>query len=74
MDEQLTELQAELHGLRMVLTIALDLVPHQREVLDRLRAAENTLRQQNALAGTIEVVRSYREIWEQSSPDGSGRR
>ncbi|RVL60718.1 hypothetical protein [Sinorhizobium meliloti] len=67
-DEKLLELQAELHGLRIVLTIALDLVPDQRQVLERLKAIEEDLRKQNMLAGTIAVVRSYREIWEKSSP------
>ncbi len=67
-DEKLMELHAELHGLRMVLSIALDLVPRQQEVLERLRSAEDALRKQNALAGTIEVVRTYREIWERSAP------
>ncbi|MEY9782264.1 hypothetical protein [Sinorhizobium fredii] len=65
--EELFEIQAQLDGLRLVLNIALDLVPNQREVLERLKATEAGLRKQNMLAGTIEVVRSYREIWEKSS-------
>ncbi|WP_042776635.1 hypothetical protein [Sinorhizobium fredii] len=65
--EELFEIQAQLDGLRLVLNIALDLVPNQREVLERLKATEAGLREQSMLAGTIEVVRSYREIWEKSS-------
>lgn len=62
-DDSITELQAEIHGLRLVLSIALNLLPAEL-VAERLLRMEQNLRSQNALSGTIEVVRSFREIWE----------
>jgi hypothetical protein len=62
-DEAFSELQAEVRGLRAVLAVALNLLP-QEVVLERLMGIEKMFRAQNMNTGAIEVVRSFREIWE----------
>lgn len=61
--EAFAELKAEVLGLRQVLSIALAMLPREI-VLERLTAAEKLFRAQNARSGMIEVVRSFREIWQ----------
>ena len=67
--EAFAELQAELRGLTQVVAIALAQLPREA-VLKGLTAAEKSFRAQNARSGMIEVVRSFREIWNQFPEDG----
>jgi hypothetical protein len=61
--EAFADLKAEVKGLRQVLAIALNLLP--REIVsERLTAIEKMWRVQNMSSGAIEVVRSFREIWD----------
>jgi len=66
--EAFAELQAQVRGLTQVVAIALAQLPREA-VLQGLIAAEKSFRAQNARSGMIEVVRSFREIWNQSPKD-----
>jgi hypothetical protein len=63
MDDRISELQAEVHGLRIVLAVALQLLPEDR-VLAQLTKLEASAKAKNVESATIEVIRSYREIWQ----------
>lgn len=66
-DEQLTELQAEVHGIRLVLGMVLNgMSDLERSGLkERLALIEADARKQNFLAGTIEVLKEYRAVLEE---------
>ena len=61
-DDRWVELQAELHGLRLVLAMVMQSLPPGNNLEDRLTETEEHLRQQNALSGTIEMVRFFRNL------------
>jgi hypothetical protein len=61
MSEQ--QLLARLHGLEIILSMVLHLLPED-EVLRRLKMLEEMARQRNMESETIAVLREFRENWE----------
>ncbi|KQS79028.1 hypothetical protein ASG25_10605 [Rhizobium sp. Leaf384] len=61
-NDDLTELHAQLHGLRLVLAMVIQSLPPGHDLEDRLDEIEEHLRRQNALSGTIEIVRFFRNL------------
>ncbi|WP_207919231.1 hypothetical protein [Methylobacterium segetis] len=62
--EEHQELLAKVQGLQIVLAAMMNLLPEE-QVRERLRLLEDTARKQNMLSGTIEMLRDFREKWEQ---------
>lgn len=63
-DDERLELIAKIDGLALVLSVALNLLPDPAQVAERLRIVEEAARQRNAMSGTVEVLRLFRESWE----------
>jgi hypothetical protein len=61
--EERQELEAKIDGLKIVLAMALNMLP-EGEVRERLRLLEETARKQNMHTETIATVREFREKWE----------
>jgi hypothetical protein len=61
--EERQEIEAKIDGLKIVLAMALDMLP-EGEVRERLHLLEQTSRQRNLRIETIAVVREFCEKWE----------
>jgi hypothetical protein len=61
--EERQDIEAKIDGLKIVLAMALDMLP-EGEVRERLRLLEETSRQRNLPIKTIAVVREFCEKWE----------
>lgn len=70
--EAIAELQSRIDGLQAVLGVALNLLP-QEVVLDRLQLIEKSFRARNMSSGAIEVVGSFRKIWQTPADDDTSR-
>jgi len=62
MDDEVAELRSQIDGLKIVLAVALNILP-PKDVAERLRLMEDTARQSNMQSGTIEMIREFREKW-----------
>ncbi len=71
-DDKLADLKAQLEGLQLILSIALNLLPRET-VLAMLVANEKLMRSQNAKSGTLEMLRTFREIWERPPPEDAAQ-
>lgn len=63
-DDERLDLIAKIDGLTLVLSVALNLLPDPAQVAERLRIVEEAARQRNAMTGTIEILRQFRENWQ----------
>ncbi len=61
-EDRLLEVQAELHGIRLVLAMVVNSLPAGHDLDARLEHIEGELRKQNALAGTMEVLSDFRAM------------
>jgi hypothetical protein len=61
--EERQDTEAKIDGLKIVLAMALDMLP-EGEVRERLRLLEETSRQRNLPIMTIAVVQEFCEKWE----------
>ena len=52
---------AEIGGLKIVLAVALNLLPDEQKVLARLKLMEEMARRENLDSNTIAVLREFRE-------------
>lgn len=68
--EVILELQAELHGARLMLGMLLNSGPSIPGRPERIKVIEDDLRKQGGHSGTIETLRSYRVMLEAKAADG----
>lgn len=68
LSEERQELEATIDGLRLVLSIALNALPHDH-ALARLQVVEAEARRKNLRSETIKVIRKFRETWESKLAD-----
>lgn len=67
--EVIFELQAELHGVRLMVGMMLNSAPDIEGLPERIKSVEDGLRVQGGHSGTIETLRSYREMLEAKAAD-----
>lgn len=60
-DSEVEKLRAEIGGLKIVLAVALNLLPDEQKVLARLKLMEEMARRENLDSNTIAVLREFRE-------------
>lgn len=60
-NDELVKLIATVQGLQLALGVVADLVPNKAELVDRLKAMEETSRKQNYLSETTEMLRVIRK-------------
>jgi hypothetical protein len=60
-DSEIEALRAEIGGLKIVIAVALNLLPDERKVLARLQLVEEMAKRQNMDSNTIQVLREFRE-------------
>jgi len=68
-NDTLLELQGELHGVRLMLSMLLNSLPDIPGLPERIIEIEKAMRLQGGHSATIETLRAYREMLEAKAAD-----